>query len=192
MSIAGPVVVLLQARFGILSLRTKHRGRPHACCLWYHGSKHLTVSGVPSMAVLALVLLAVWLLLVAGLPLSSSSGAPVPPASPASGTTATSPSSRPTRLAVFGQRPGPGLPTPAGLVHERPPRRRPGQRCARCRGRHPWRRHDAGHDLPHRQGCRELGFKGSSQRRLLLTGSTVARRGPRRVVSSRGSCGVGC
>jgi hypothetical protein len=39
------------------------------------------------MAVLALVLLAVWLLLVAGLPLSSSSAAPVPPASPAPGTT---------------------------------------------------------------------------------------------------------
>jgi putative transposase len=35
-------------------------------------------------------------------------------------------------------------------------------------------------------------FKGSSQHRLLLTGSTVARRGPRRVFSSRGSCGVGC
>jgi putative transposase len=38
----------------------------------------------------------------------------------------------------------------------------------------------------------QLGFKGSSQHRLLLTGSTVARRGPRRVFSSRGSCGVGC
>jgi transposase InsO family protein len=38
----------------------------------------------------------------------------------------------------------------------------------------------------------ELGFKGSSQHRLLLTGSTVARRGPRREFSSRGSCGVGC
>ena len=37
-----------------------------------------------------------------------------------------------------------------------------------------------------------LGFKGSSQHRLLLTGSTVARRGPRREFSSRGSCGVGC
>ena len=37
-----------------------------------------------------------------------------------------------------------------------------------------------------------LGFKGSSQHRLVLTGSTVARRGPRRVFSSRGSCGVGC
>jgi hypothetical protein len=36
-----------------------------------------------------------------------------------------------------------------------------------------------------------LGFKGSSQHCLLLTGSTVARRGPRRVFSSRGSCGVG-
>src|SRR4029450_9467638 len=34
-------------------------------------------------------------------------------------------------------------------------------------------------------------FKGSSQHRLLLTGSTVARRGPRRGFSSRGSCGVG-
>jgi transposase InsO family protein len=41
------------------------------------------------------------------------------------------------------------------------------------------------------KGC-ELGFKGSSQHRLLLTGSTVARRGPRRVFSSPGSCGVGC
>jgi hypothetical protein len=29
-----------------------------------------------------------------------------------------------------------------------------------------------------------LGFKGSSQHRLLLTGSTVAHRGPRRVSSS--------
>ena len=38
----------------------------------------------------------------------------------------------------------------------------------------------------------QLGFKGSSQHCLLLTGSTVARRGPRRVFSSRGSCGVGC
>jgi transposase InsO family protein len=38
----------------------------------------------------------------------------------------------------------------------------------------------------------QLGFKGSSQHRLLLTGSTVARRGPRRGFSSRGSCGVGC
>ena len=38
----------------------------------------------------------------------------------------------------------------------------------------------------------QLGFKGSSQRRLLLTGLTVARRGLRRVFSSRGSCGVGC
>jgi len=36
------------------------------------------------------------------------------------------------------------------------------------------------------------GFKGRSQHRLLLTGSTVARRGPRRGFSSRGSCGVGC
>jgi transposase InsO family protein len=41
------------------------------------------------------------------------------------------------------------------------------------------------------KGC-QLGFKGSSQHRLLLTGSTVARRGPRRGFSSRGSCGVGC
>ncbi len=38
----------------------------------------------------------------------------------------------------------------------------------------------------------QLGFKGWSQHCLLLTGSTVARRGPRRVFSSRGSCGVGC
>jgi len=38
----------------------------------------------------------------------------------------------------------------------------------------------------------QLGFKGRSQHRLLLTGSTVARRGPRRGFSSRGSCGVGC
>jgi adenosylcobinamide-phosphate synthase len=38
----------------------------------------------------------------------------------------------------------------------------------------------------------DLGFKGWSQHCLLLTGSTVARRGPRRVFSSRGSCGVGC
>ena len=40
-------------------------------------------------------------------------------------------------------------------------------------------------------GC-QLGFKGSSQHRLVLMGSTVARRGPRRVFSSRGFCGVGC
>jgi len=41
-------------------------------------------------------------------------------------------------------------------------------------------------------GSVQLGFKGRSQHRLLLTGSTVARRGPRRGFSSRGSCGVGC
>ena len=44
----------------------------------------------------------------------------------------------------------------------------------------------------HSDAGSQLGFKGWSQHCLLLTGSTVARRGPRRVFSSRGSCGVGC
>jgi putative transposase len=57
-----------------------------------------------------------------------------------------------------------------------------------------WARQDAGLDglVHHSDRGVQLGFKGSSQHRLLLTGSTVARRGPRRVFSSRGSCGVGC
>jgi putative transposase len=38
----------------------------------------------------------------------------------------------------------------------------------------------------------QLRFKGSSQHRLVSTGATVARRGPRQEFSSRGSCGVGC
>ncbi len=55
--------------------------------------------------------------------------------------------------------------------------------------------HDVGRVVivgQHTDCCVRLEFKGSSQHRLLLTGSTVARRGPRRVFSSRGSCGVGC
>ncbi len=57
-----------------------------------------------------------------------------------------------------------------------------------------WARQAAGLDglVHHSDRGVLLGFKGSSQHRLLLTGSTVARRGPRRVFSSRGSCGVGC
>jgi putative transposase len=56
-----------------------------------------------------------------------------------------------------------------------------------------WRRHGGLDGLVHHSDRgSQLGFKGSSQQRLLLTGSTVARRGPRRVFSSRGSCGGGC
>jgi putative transposase len=56
-----------------------------------------------------------------------------------------------------------------------------------------WRRRGGLEGLVHHSDRgSQGGFKGSSQHRLLLTGSTVARRGPRRVFSSRGSCGVGC
>jgi transposase InsO family protein len=61
-----------------------------------------------------------------------------------------------------------------------------------------WARGQQGHPIirgelvHHSDAGSQLGFKGSSQHRLLLTGSTVARRGPRRVFSSPGSCGVGC
>jgi putative transposase len=57
-----------------------------------------------------------------------------------------------------------------------------------------WARQDAGLDalVHHSDRGVQLRFKGWSQHCLLLTGSTVARRGPRRVFSSRGSCGVGC
>jgi putative transposase len=56
-----------------------------------------------------------------------------------------------------------------------------------------WRRRGGLDGLVHHSDRgSQLGFKGWSQHRLLLTGSTVARRGPRRGFSSRGSCGVGC
>ena len=53
-------------------------------------------------------------------------------------------------LAVPGQRHRPGIPALARLVDGRPPRRRPGHRCAGRGGRRSWPSADARHDLPHR------------------------------------------